>query len=73
MKKSELLEAIREVLHNDNVVDALLDNLGLPELLRVAAQEAFMDERTDSATDTVRDASKMLHRSPGWFDFEEEV
>lgn len=71
MTELELLDAIREIIADDKVVDALLDCRGLPETLRYTAEKAFMDELTGSAPDTVRAGLKML-KDPGWFTFSKE-
>jgi hypothetical protein len=71
LTKNELIAAVREVMQDDKVVDALLRILSLPYAVKAAGEKAFLDEMTGPAVETVREALKMLMVPPERFVFEE--
>ncbi len=70
MTRDGLEVAMRDVIGDDEVVDAMLRSTSLPSVLRYAGEKAFLDQIEGESTEVVREALLML-RSPGYFTFED--
>ncbi len=69
--RTELKAAIRDIMQDDEVVEALLQHLPLPVVTERAGAKAFLEELTGPPVEIIREALKML-QSPGWFHFQPE-